>query len=792
MRNRIVVLLCVAVLSSANAAEILNALVADKAKKEDVVNIEITEKVFVKDTKNLGINLGGSSPWNPTLKKGASVNFESVRFRMCRYVWRDYTPEPDTEYSENEGMTECPWKSDYKEQGDWIQLAKEGTCTILSGKSKWKTVKLKDVKKINVRHDNKDWTPHRYFFDEKIERIPDGGGIMIENDRREIGQLDRPTNNHLTKNVEIVRDVHPNGFGYSSCKIKSGGILCFRNPGPLESGKTTIEVSFWAKSAGAKSLNLSLDQKTGPEKSVKLKSDWNKYVETFVVSPKKGEHWSCMSGAGGDVIVDDIEFIYKGGNNPTAFRDRYIDHMQFYKPGIVRSLQMGGDMKDLINPYLERYASAFRNTSRITSKMSYSKKAFNMHDFYTMCEYLEAEPWLCLPGVTLMADIDFFMEYIGGPAGTKGGDLRIAQGHTKPWTETLKAIHVEFGNEAWNYGGAWNGGGMNGPDYWNDLFGAIKASPYYKRNIICHAAGQAVNVYLNQKIMSWTPNADRISTAPYIKHRFSKEHLAPFVNNGKLDDNTLIRWLFSAHVLSSTKGYNFQTGNNALKAGMEQSVYEINHHMMATGGLINEKRKMQGSVAGGLSVCNSMMMLMKYNHTREQNLFTYGIDRGGPKRIHIWNSHIAKGTSGCKPIPLFLACAMANRIIGGDLVETVHSGENPVFTAKGAARRGEGTTEQKNLSELFSYAFTNGNQKSILIVNLGVEDSHPIELNFKNAPKNGKAKVFVYRGDNLTAANDNSNSPAVAELIEEEITDFKSGRRIMIEKHSMLGLVWEY
>ena len=83
------------------------------------------------------------------------------------------------------------------------------------------------------------------------------------------------------------------------------------------------------------------------------------------------------------------------------------------------------------------------------------------------------------------------MEYLGGPPDTPYGRLRTELGHPQPWTKTLGAIHVEFGNEAWNNAGPYQVGGYNGEDYWKDLIAAAKASPYYTPKVIFHAAGQA-------------------------------------------------------------------------------------------------------------------------------------------------------------------------------------------------------------------------------------------------------------------------------------------------------------
>ena len=90
--------------------------------------------------------------------------------------------------------------------------------------------------------------------------------------------------------------------------------------------------------------------------------------------------------------------------------------------------------------------------------------------------YVEGKPVVHLVGVD-PDDPSGLMEYLGGPATTKFGKIRADRGQEKPWTEVFKAIHIEFGNEAWNNAGAYRFGGFNGSDYWHDLIEQGKKSP---------------------------------------------------------------------------------------------------------------------------------------------------------------------------------------------------------------------------------------------------------------------------------------------------------------------------
>ena len=66
--------------------------------------------------------------------------------------------------------------------------------------------------------------------------------------------------------------------------------------------------------------------------------------------------------------------------------------------------------------------------------------------------------------VALETEIDLFMEFIGAPADVGWGKVRAEQGHRRPWTQSLRKIHVEFGKEAWKLFGPYVCGGYDGPD----------------------------------------------------------------------------------------------------------------------------------------------------------------------------------------------------------------------------------------------------------------------------------------------------------------------------------------
>jgi hypothetical protein len=87
--------------------------------------------------------------------------------------------------------------------------------------------------------------------------------------------------------------------------------------------------------------------------------------------------------------------------------------------------------------------------------------------------------------VDYINDISTFtrlMEYLGGPAGTPGGDIRASEGYSDPLLQDSKGVIIEFGNEVWGADAHYAPIGNNYSTYaeWcRQAANIIKSSPYY-------------------------------------------------------------------------------------------------------------------------------------------------------------------------------------------------------------------------------------------------------------------------------------------------------------------------
>jgi len=759
----------------------------------DVSSVEITDKVLVKDTVRFGINLGGDAYYSGAalVKNRAQENFEGTSYRQCHFG----------PVNDESGAT--TW---FRSE-TWDKILKGAKFTILSGPAKGTSGTIREISKRKARHQGqlKDF---RYFvYDRKVTPGAPNLGILVETFRLRDGQL-RPLDGYwCSKSNKIsIGDVPPGSFGCAAACLDPGNErrahLRFSTH-YQRYGETngTWHVRFWAKAkSGLPKLKVMCDRtEWGESKDVPLTAQWKKHELTLVADkvpepkdPRSSPHLLFrFEVTGGAVLLDDVELWMEGDRNPTAFRDDCVEMLRRFNPGVIRRLQMGGStIANTIAPILKSHTYASQNYAKAGPYERHSKDPYSLHEMYELCEHLGCDPWYCLPGTLQYDEMKQFMEYLGAPPDVGFGKVRAALGHPKPWTGVFDHIHVEFGNEAWNNAGPYQCGGFNGQDYWQDLIRLGKSSPYYKKNVIFHSAGQAANSWLNRALVARVPNADCFSVAPYILHRFTKAEAEALDT-----DEKLFRWAFAYPIWRSRSkdGAMFQNHQITRKAGIEMSVYEINHHITHGDGPLEPRNRIVTSIGGGLNVANNMLLMLKEHGMRFQCLFalaqhSYRARGVGPVRL--WGTALCMRKGKERYRPTFLACALANKVIGGDLVETAHSGADPKFSATGKFRWRKPAERIENLPTIWSYAFADGKKRGLILVNLDTSESHPVVIRFAGEVANGAARSWLLTADEIAASNEYEAGEPQVTIKEERIAPFRSGTRLKLPPFSMTALRW--
>ncbi|MFO7956482.1 MAG: hypothetical protein R6X33_05240 [Candidatus Brocadiia bacterium] len=761
---------------------------------DQLTTVRVTDNILVEDCSRFGINLGGDNYYSGSVlvKKRVRCNFEGTSYRQCHFgpVWK--ANGASTWF----GVPE-PWRR---------ILVGSGTFTVLSGPGQWTSGTIREVSSVPYDHQGEMIEQDFFVFDRQIPETPPNSGLLVENFRLDEGQLPhRPHHYWMSESVTInTGDVPPGSFGVAAARLDGRREQSFirfathyHRYGRLNG---TWRVNVWAKAvSGEPELKVACSREEyGGSATVRPSGEWRKYelsVTADAVPEPEGPDDSVhltfvVSAAGGQVLVDDIEAWLEGDENPTAFRDDCLRMLRKYNPGPVRYLQMGGNtVENTLRPPMRAHSYTSRKTDRPGPQEGHRKSPYGLHQMYELCEYIGAEPWYCLPGTLQREEIASFMEYLGGPPDTPYGRIRAEMGHPRPWTEVFDRIHVEFGNEAWNNAGPYQLGGYNGPDYWESLIATGKSSPHYTPKVVFHAGGQAANSWLNGIMLERVPNADRLGLAPYIIQRFNEEDME------LLDtDEKFFRWAFAWPLRRSLHedGAMYENCRAAKEAGIELSIYEVNHHITHGDAPPAPRNKLVTSIGGGLNVANTMLLMLKEHHLRTQCLFSlvqHGY-RASTGTVRLWGTALNMREGHERYRPTFLACMLANKVMGGDLVETAHTGQTPTFSATGVFSRREGVETMERLPTIWSYAFREGNRRGLILVNLDVSEPRPVALEFEGQVREEGAQWWLLSADEITANNEFEQADPRVRITEGALEDFTSGRRIQLPPHSMMALQW--
>lgn len=798
------------ILSCAAALASLPTATGEGSSAPGTTQIEITDTRKVNDVIRFGINLGGDSYYSGAMmKKRVSRNFEGTSYRQC-YAGPPAGLEPEGFFA----------YAQVSEKRGWRKLLQGADATILSGPLKGTQVKIKEVIDKEGEQYGKKATMTYFVFDRKVEIPPEqlkisSQGLLVEMPLVDEGLVGPVGTFWASDNLSAAAgDVPPGSFGSTALLLDGSKIQQKPKPGTAEAfmrfptnyqrfGDTNGQwnVNFWAKSrSGAAPLIIRTDG-MGEDQTVEVSPEWKKFAVKVPVD-KVPE----PEGAGKDphltftfvakdaaVLIDDVEIWKEGDQNPTPFLDDFVHALEELRPGVIRRLTMGGNtMENFLKPPLRAFA--FQN-NLFADPGTYGngpeRLAFGLYEGLSLCEYLGSEAWFCVPGTLHTEEMDILMEFLAGPVETPGGKLRAELGHPVPWTDSIKKIHIEIGNEAWNSAVGFLAGGYNGPDYWQDLFARAKASPHYRPNVLFHAAGQNVAAEMSRRILKETPAADRYAIAAYMVHGLDPEDLPDIDTNDKM-----FKWLF-AHPLQTilVKGLPQQM-QVSKETGVEFSQYEINHHITGGKAPLEPRNTMVTSIGGAVSITNAMLLMLRECGIRTQCFFTFqqiAYDAGGVGPVRLWGANLSQRAGMIRYRPTGLAQIVVNKVLGGDLLETVQTGANPTFQAVG--RFPGGKTKEEHLSVehpvIWSYAFAEGNRRALILVNLDTTSAHEVALKFSEKPAASSATQWVLASDNITDNNEFESGDPKVRIREDKIPEFSTGKTLKLEPFSLRAIEWD-
>ena len=597
-----------------------------------------------------------------------------------------------------------------------------------------------------------------------------GGGAVAD----ETSDLAPDTEGH-----QAVR-ITANGSGQSA---RIAGAFDGSVAGPFVQLNGSFRLSFKAKGAGGNNALAVFLGRGAPanlvfvNQTLSLTGAWSSYSVDFAATESgasRGTVQLNFSAVNPSVVLlDDVSLTQLNGDvtNTTAFRDPVVNALKTFNPGILRYW-----VEDLADSIDNEIAPPFaRRRANYSSRILLREDVmYGLHEFLELCDLVHAEPWYIVPTTFTTQDMTNLLEYLGGPVSTTYGARRAARGRSAPWTDAFTTIHLEFGNEAWNNADYYGATISDPPSYGrrgSELFGVAKTSPYYsgaKYNLVL--GSQAAVPARSVAIHNASANHDSLAVAPYFGGNIDN-----FATNEELFGP-----LFAEPELISQTGYMRQSLNNmqASSRPVPLSIYEVNLH--TTNGSISQTAldSFTPSLGAGVAVADHMLMMLRDLGIRNQCLYSLtqlAFARQDGKYALLWSVVRDMGVTDRKR-PQYLATQMANEALGGDMIQTAQSGDNPTWNQPLV-----NGVQYNNAHLLQSFAFANGTKRSVIVINL--DRANPLQVTFTgaNAPR-GAVTVRQLAAAAITATNEASQNVGITT---QSVASFDPAQPLTLPPYSM-------
>lgn len=554
-----------------------------------------------------------------------------------------------------------------------------------------------------------------------------------------------------------------------------------------------FRLAFKAKGAGgANRIFVTVRRGGSPHLSqtVQLTGDWADYelpftaAESDTVSGTVSVEFSATGQSA--LLLDDVSLRQTNSDagNPTEFRDGVVAALRELKPGILRypNWQMlGNSLDNDLAPVFARRRSGYSVYGTGENNM-----LPGLHEFLELCEHVGADPWMSVPATSSPQEMTNLMEYLGGATSTPYGQLRAARGHAAPWTGVFSRIHLEFGNEHWN-NTAFRGGVISAAvpcgARSDELFAAIKASPHYAAaQVNCILGGQSGNPGAALQFHNASSLHDTFTFAPYMSGRVdsfatTEELFGPLFAEPEW-------WSFNPSASSGLMRYAYDQVQ-ASGRPVPLSIYEVNLH--TTNGGISQAAldSYTPSVGAAVAVADHMLVMLRELGARDQCMMSLAGHRytwpdASGKSAALWGVTLDMDKTHRRR-PTFHALSMLNDALGGDMLRTTHSGDNPTWNVSGMNR-----VTFAGAHHLQSFAFKNGAQHGLLLFNLHRTDALDVRFTGPNSP----AGTLSLRRLTSASITDNNEAAVVVAPTTEMMADFDPAQPLPLPPFSMTLLRW--
>jgi hypothetical protein len=755
--------------------------------------VTVTDRVVVAGVKRLGINLGGRSQYDAaqTIKNIIpNPGFEAGLYGSMIHAEGGATGDriPQAYW-----VTE--WNHDEYGIGQPEGFWDGGEYEIVFGPAKGRRGSIKRFAIENNRN---------VFY------LDSDGVAPKENDtfivRQQLAGL--AAGPRMNETSVDTAEVRPGSPGTQSLHLGPGGVWnlfldSYWRDGDTTAGKLLVIdgpwiLSFWAKGEGSGSRLRARFQREGEatfiDESIALSPEWKEYTLSFDASPgvdrrdgySEADYHALLvlsfSTESGTAWIDDASLQRSDYTNPTVFIDPLVEKFRELRPGVLRywGQQLGDTLDNQLAEPWARKQVGFSPRYRAASDF-----CFSFHEFLELCELVEAEPWYVIPPTFTPEDCAGLIEYLAAPAdsGHAYAERRAAMGRAAPWTERFPQIHLEFGNEMW--------GGASGNDPFfgasalygdrlgsiaGDRFALMRSSPYFAPetfNLII--GGQYYFPGRQEEITRSSSAHDAVALAPY------------FGELGTYDTPEDRYYPLFARAFEDVVSGKVKASRDIVTSGGQSTslaVYEINFH--TTGGDIPSgvRNDFVTGGSGALALPLYMLVYLREFGVREQCAFStlqYSFDMSNRNYVRLWGLLRDIAATGRKR-PTWLGLELVNRVIGGDMVETLQSGSIPMRAQPPL----NGVEREITIPLIESFAFRDGDQWGLILFNLGLDKSETVEIRLPEDPA-GNVQVFRIAPGSLSDDNEDSTTVTIEPVVTES---FGNPAEIELPPHSITGLTW--
>jgi alpha-L-arabinofuranosidase len=515
-------------------------------------------------------------------------------------------------------------------------------------------------------------------------------------------------------------------------------------------------------------VNLNRAEKGGGNapifsKSVTLSNSWHDYSFDFTAN-ENGHNIGTVglgfSVGGGEVLLDDVslEHVSSAKENPTAFRDEVVETLRALQPGILRYQDgdhIGSTIDNLIAPPFARVRNGFSEGGSEQKQIP-----MGLQEFLQLCQVIHAEPWFNMPAGISPDDTRKLVEYLAGPATSPYGAKRAARGQNAPWTSVFPVIHLELGNEEWN-AVTFAGAAMNDPVVYGQqakmIFATARSSPFYDPKKFDLVIGSfALIPDMTRKELAASGGYDTTAVAPYTFNRFDDDSSDEAIFGPMMAQPEMLDSRPGSYMAEQWKAANSASHPAAL------SVYEENIGTSAGSAKQASFDRTIPSMGAGLALVDHMLLQLRDLGIKDQMVwslagFVNGFENSAdhsPERTPLYGVVVDMGGPTNLRRPQYLAEKLANEALLPTMLETRMSGANPTWNQPKSANE---DIQLDHAHYLQSFAFADGTQRSLVVLNLSRSKALPVTFSGDAAPA-GSVVVSRLTAKNISDTNEHQDN----------------------------------